>query len=213
MKITEEEKLIRRERIISAAFQLFCKHGIEKVTLADVASKAKVGNTSVYRYFKNKPKLVKETLSVLWKKISTNLEACIESTEDYGGMCGLEQLHVQLDSYRKFLLKNRDYVLFSYETKLYLQRNDVHLTKREFDNLMYEIKEPCISALDRGKADGSIPAGENSEDLFYAIWGAIRGYIVKIVIYKELCKDGGPWISRYDVLERGLLSALASGWD
>lgn len=212
MKITEEEKQIRKDRIVQTAFHLFCEHGIEKVTLADIAREAKVGNTSIYRYFYNKPQLVKETLSILWKQIGKSLEESAEATEDYDSMSGFEQLRIRLEGCKKLYLENSDYVLFSYETKLYLQRNHVQLTKEQYDNLMYEIKEPCVSALEKGKADGSVPTEEDADDLFYAIWGAVRGYIVKIVVYKALCRDGSPWGTRYDVLERGILSALASGW-
>lgn len=212
MKITEEEKQLRKDRIVQTAFRLFCEKGIEKVTLADIARESKVGNTSVYRYFNNKPQLVKETLSILWKQIGKSLEESAEATKDYDTMTGFEQLRIRLDGCKKLYLENSDYVLFSYETKLYLQRNNVQLTKEQYDNLMYEIKEPCISAIDKGKADRTVPTEEDSEDLFYAIWGAVRGYVVKVVIYKALCIDGSPWETRYDVMERGILSALASGW-
>ena len=39
MKITEQEFLKRKERIIETAFHLFCGNGIEKVTLTDIAKK------------------------------------------------------------------------------------------------------------------------------------------------------------------------------
>lgn len=212
MKITEKEKQIRQERVVHTAFQLFCESGIEKVAISDIAKKANVGEVSIYRYFQNKPKLVKETLSVLWRQIGISLEEGIKSRKDYDLMTGFEQLRVQLEGCKKLYLENSDFVLFSYETKLYLQRNNVVLTKMQYDELMYEVKGPFIRALDKGKADKSIMSHESSEDLFYAIWGAVRGYIVKIVIYKELCQDGGPWIRRYDLLVNGLLAALAFGW-
>lgn len=212
MKITEKEKEIRKTRILYAAFKLFCQQGIEQVTLADIAKEAKVGNTSVYRYFKNKPLLVKETLSVLWKELSIRLEENATSTKDYDNMTGCEQLKVQMDVCRSLYLDNSEYVLFSYETKLYLARNNIKLTRLQYDNLMFEIKTPCMEAIEKGKADGSIPSTVDSEDLFFAIWGAIRSYIMKIVVYNELCYDGGPWKERYHVLEKGLLSALAAGW-
>lgn len=211
MKITEEEKQTRKERIIDSAFRLFCMQGIEKVAMTDIAREAKVGDTTIYRYFVNKPQLVKETLSILWKQIGISLEEGVEAIENYDNMTGFEQLRMHLEACKRLYTENSDYVLFSYETKLYLQRNHVQLTKQQYDNLMYEVREPCIAAIDKGKADGSITTDESSENLFYAIWGAIRGYIVKIVIYRELCQDGGPWRSRYDVLERCLLSSLVAG--
>lgn len=212
MKITEEEQLIRRDRIINTAFALFCKKGIEKVSLSEVAHQARVGESSIYRYFSNKPALVLNTLSVLWKSIGMKLEQTVQGTPSYAAMNGLEQFALWLECCRKVYLGNTDYVLFSYESKLYLQRNGVSLSREEYDSLMEEIKIPFIAALEKGKADGSIPSAENSEDLFYAIWGALRGYIVKIVIYQSLCRDNNPWVSRYEVVKNGILSALSAGW-
>lgn len=109
-------------------------------------------------------------------------------------------------------LENTDYVLFSYEAKLYLQRNGVIITSTQYDELMDHIKPPCIATIQRGIADGSIPVQEDPEDLFYAIWGSVRGYVVKIVLYKALCGINSPWEKRYHILEQGLLSALQNGW-
>lgn len=212
MKITEEELKRRKDRIINTAFCLFCQRGIEQVSLADIAKQAKVGNSAIYRYFTNKPQLVLATLSVLWRSIGLQLERQAENTKNYDQMTGWEQCFVQLEGYRRLYVENADYVLFSYESKLYLQRNGVSLSKHQYDHLMEEIRDPCIAALDKGKADGSIPATQSSEDLFYAIWGAVRGYIVKIVVYEALCRDENPWEGRYNILEDGILSALGAGW-
>lgn len=212
MKITEEEQKRRKNRIIETAFQLFCEKGIESVSLADIAQQSKVGNTTIYRYFGNKPQLVLETMSVLWAAIGGKIEEKVRRTEGYQEMSGLEQLVVQLESCRQLYLDSSDYVLFSYESKLYLLRNNLHLTIEEYDLLMREVKYPCVLAIEKGKKDGSIPTDENSEDIFYALWGAIRGYIVKIVIYNSLCSDESPWESRYHVIESGILSALSNGW-
>lgn len=213
MKITEEEKLVRKQRIEDTAFRMFCKRGIEQVRLSDIAKEANVGETTIYRYYTNKVQLVFNTLSILWKRIGMSLEESAEATENYEEMTGFDQLRIRLEGCKKLYLDNSDYVLFSYEAKLYLQRNGIQLTLEQYDRLMYEIKEPCISALNKGKLDGSISAKKDSEDLFYVIWGAVRGYVVKIVIYKALCEGGGPWESRYDLLEEGILCALKCGWD
>lgn len=213
LRITEEERRNRMERIVRTAFQLFCERGIERVTLADVSAAADVGETTIYRYFKNKVQLVLHTMSVLWNEIGHSLNEQAESMEGYEKLCGFEQLKIHLDSCKKLYLENRDYVLFSYEAKLYLVRNHVVLTMDQYDWLMGEVKGPCIAALEKGKKDGSINVKEDSEDLFYAIWGSARGYVVKIVIYGELCGKDSPWQKRYDVMEKGILCALNAGWE
>lgn len=212
MKISENEAKIRRARIIDTAFRLFCKHGIDKVTLANVAQESHVSESSIYRYFTNKPQLVLATLNILWHSIGEKLEKSVAQCVDYENMTGLEQISAHLEAFRDLYNENADYVIFSYEAKLYLQRNNISLSQLEYDNLMEEIKMPCIGSLLKGQADGSIPIKVDAEDLFYAIWGSIRGYIVKIVIYDALCREGNPWVSRYSILKHGILSALSHGW-
>lgn len=214
MKITEQEKEVRKERIMQAAFALFCEKGIEKVSMEDIARSAKVGNTTIYRYFVNKPLLVADTLSVLWKSIGEKLKEKEESTEGYDRKSGKEQIRVQLETLRQTYLENKNYVFFSYEAKLYLIRNSVHISKKRYDYLMYEIKETCVAAIEKGKGDGSIPCDRESDELFYAIWGSVRGYIVKILIYSSLCEAiEDEWNRSYGTMVDGILSALHSGWD
>lgn len=212
MKISEEELIERRNTIITTAFQLFCEKGIEKVTLACIAKKSGVGESSVYRYFTNKPLLVLATLNILWLNIENHLENTMNQAPNYHSMTGLQQVGVSLEAFRLLYMNNSDFILFSYEAKLYLQRNGISLTKREYDELMDVLRIPCIASLEKGQKDGSILSNVNKEDLFYAIWGCVRGYIVKIVIYESLCSEENPWTSRYDILKSGILTALATGW-
>lgn len=212
MKITEEEQQQRKQRIIETAFRLFRKEGIEHVPLSDIAKASGVGNTTIFRYFSNKPQLVFMTLCHLWEQIGKGIADAVDQTPDYGSMTGYQQFRVWLECWRQLYLQSADFVLFSYESKLYLVRNNIQITQEQYNHLMKGIKFRCIGALEKGKADGSIPVERDSEDLFYAIWGAIRGYIVKIVVYRLLCEDGGPWESRYDDLEEGILSSLNAGW-
>lgn len=212
MKLSAEEITRRRERILNVAFQLFCRDGIEQVTVSGIAKEAGVGESTVYRYFTNKSLLVMATLSVLWRSIGARLEQTAASYTNYQTMTGLQQISIHLDAFLNLYLDSSDYVIFSYEAKLYLQRNGISLSQLEYDQLMEEIREPCIASLRKGKLDGSIPVQESVEDLFYAIWGSIRGYIVKMVVYDALCREGNPWVGRYSVLKRGILSALSSGW-
>lgn len=212
MKITEAELALRKEQIIHAAFKLFCRYGIEKVTIKDIAKAAKLSESSIYRYYENKANLVLATLSILWQEIGGKLEENAEATPYYAQMNGYKQIDVWLEGLRTLYQENTAYVMFSYEAKLYLQRNGIRLGKAAYNMLMEDIEAPCIAAIEKGKADGSIPVEVDSIDLFYAIWGNIRGYIVKIVIYEALCEDGGPWTERYDLVKKGILTALSVGW-
>lgn len=203
----------RREAIIQAAFHLFCARGIDNVPMLEVAQKAQISENTLYRYFSNKEKLVLEAFVKMWDTIMQNVEQIVESVPSYDALTGYGQIRVWIEGFRHLYQADQEFVLFSYEAKLYLLRQHVKLDRFQQDTLMQSFRGPCLAALDKGKLDGSIPARESSEDLFYSIWGAIRGYIVKIVIYGLLYGQDSPWESRYEVMERGILSALSSGWN
>lgn len=212
MRLTEEVMLQRRDIIIKTAFSLFCECGIENVPLSAIAKQAKIGESTLYRYFEDKPTLVTETFILLWDRIMSELEANTEDTPNYQLLSGLEQMMVWIESFRQLYQQKADFILFSYEVKLYLLRHNVHLDKFQQDTLMHAVRIPCIAAIEKGKRDGSIPTSNSSEDLFYAIWGAIRGYVVKIVIYDKLYGGESPWEERFEVLKEGLVTSLRSGW-
>lgn len=202
----------RRKKIIMTAFHLFCERGIEDVPLTEIAKKAEVGETTIYRYFDNKLTLVLEAFIKLWDTIMSHVEKSVENAENYQSLTGYEQIAIWIESFRQLYINNADFILFSYEAKLYLLRHKIKLNQFQQDTLMYAVKGPCLAALEKGKKDGSIPIKENCEDVFFAMWGSIRGYIVKIVIYNELYDEDSPWESRYEMMESGILSALKAGW-
>lgn len=213
MKLTQEEMQERRKTIVMTAFKLFCERGIEDVSLIEIARASKVGETTIYRYFENKTTLVLEAFIKLWDMIMTQVEQSAEQHDNYHEMTGYDQIAVWLDAFQQLYQNKADFILFSYEAKLYLLRHKILLNSIQQDALMHSIKPPCLAALEKGKKDGSIPIVEDSEDVFYAMWGAIRGYIVKIVIYNSLYGEDSPWESRYPVMKTGILSALRSGWN
>lgn len=212
MRITEEEMQDRRALMIKTAYRLFSDHGIEHVSLARIAKKAGLSENTLYRYFDNKETLVLETFAKLWDTMMRQVEQIVAQAPCYDALTGYEQMRVWIEGFRHLYQADADFVLFSCEAKLYLLRHSVRIELDRHGMLMHPFCGPCMAALEKGKADGSIPTQESSEDLFYAIWGAIRGYVVKIVIYGALYGDDSPWESRFQVMERGILSALHAGW-
>ncbi|CUP60678.1 MULTISPECIES: TetR/AcrR family transcriptional regulator [Hungatella] len=212
MRITEETMQKRRELIIYNAFQMFSERGIEKVKIIEIARKSEVSDNTVYRYFENKENLVREAFIMLWSNIMDGVEKNVENTPNYSELSGFEQIKSWIEGFRHLYMFDKAFVLFSYEAKLYLLRHKVKLDKYQQDILMRSIRGPCLAALEKGKRDGSVPALADSEDLFYAIWGTIRGFVAKIVIYDGLYGEDSPWEKHYQTVEDGVLSALSNGW-
>lgn len=213
IRLTEEAMQERRKAIIHAAFRLFCDHGIKIVSLSMISKKAKVSENTIYRYFGNKEKLVLEVFVILWDNAMQSVEQIVDRVPNYEAMTGYGQIQVWIEGFRHLYEIDRELLLFSYEANLYLLRQNIKLSKFHQDTLMKSFYSHCLAALEKGKEDGSIPIKENCEDVFYAIWGAIRGYTAKIVIYQLLYGEDSPWESRYQTMENGILSALRSGWN
>jgi AcrR family transcriptional regulator len=67
----------KRERLVTAARQMLYEHGVEKTTLADIATAARVPLGNVYYYFKTKDALVSaviETYGEAYATVSTVLD-------------------------------------------------------------------------------------------------------------------------------------------
>lgn len=58
----ERRTKLKKDSIISAAWELFSKRGITDVSISEIASKANVSQVSIYNYFGDKNTLAKEVL-------------------------------------------------------------------------------------------------------------------------------------------------------
>lgn len=199
----------RKRRIIHEAFQLFCREGIDKVSLKEIANKSKVAEKSIYRYFGTKVNLVIETGSMLWKEIVSGLLDSIG--DDYAAKSGYEQVVELLQQFRVLFGEYAQFVLFSYDYKLFLIRHGVKITADEYSAEIQPLREQYLKAFQKGMRDGSIKAEASPEELYFAIWGLMRGYSVKIVIYDRMYAGENIWRPQFDMACGLILSGLRNG--
>lgn len=75
----ERRRERKEENIRQAAFELFSAHGVQKVSIAEIAEKAKVSQVTIYNYFGSKDELLRNVISsLLEKRLKEDTEA-IES--------------------------------------------------------------------------------------------------------------------------------------
>ena len=72
-----EERLLRKERILSGALQVFKKHGIDGATMDEIANESGFGKATLYYYFKSKEDVLTAILLDGWLKIWESLEPVI----------------------------------------------------------------------------------------------------------------------------------------
>jgi AcrR family transcriptional regulator len=75
----QRRKETKKENIRQAAFELFSTYGVQKVSIAEIAKKAKVSQVTIYNYFGSKDELLRDVISILLdKRLREDTEA-IES--------------------------------------------------------------------------------------------------------------------------------------
>ena len=72
----------RRKQLIDATIQSIAEHGLSKVTLAKVASTARLSPGIVNFYFNSKEQLLLETLKEMVREFDTHVEATIDAATD-----------------------------------------------------------------------------------------------------------------------------------
>ncbi|RKL66078.1 TetR family transcriptional regulator [Salipaludibacillus neizhouensis] len=58
----QRRKALKKTKILKAALDLFKAHGVQKVSVAEIANKANVSQVTIYNYFESKDKLMEETI-------------------------------------------------------------------------------------------------------------------------------------------------------
>src|SRR5687768_14679634 len=77
------------ERIKESALELFSSHGVEKVSVDEIARKANVSKVTIYKHFHSKEELQREVVSLYSTKVFAAAEEMLVSDLDF-----LEKLRV-----------------------------------------------------------------------------------------------------------------------
>jgi len=79
----ERRKEQKKEAIRQAALELFKLYGFERVSIADIARKAKVSHVTIYNHFGSKEELVREVTKSLLLDLLKKYQAIIEGDKTF----------------------------------------------------------------------------------------------------------------------------------
>ena len=79
----ERRREQKKENIRQAALELFKLHGFEKVSINDIAQKARVSHVTIYNYFGNKEELVREVIKSLLLDMLGKYRAIVRGGETF----------------------------------------------------------------------------------------------------------------------------------
>ncbi|MEN2768925.1 TetR/AcrR family transcriptional regulator [Ornithinibacillus xuwenensis] len=75
----QRRREIKMKQILEGALSLFLKHGVQKVSVAEIAKEANVSQVTIYNYFENKHKLTNEVISYYIEESWLEAEELIDS--------------------------------------------------------------------------------------------------------------------------------------
>jgi len=79
----QRRKEQKMNNILEAALSLFMEYGVQKVSMAEIAKKAKVSQVTIYNYFESKDKLVNEVIVYYVDKIGYEYEQLLNGDMDF----------------------------------------------------------------------------------------------------------------------------------
>jgi AcrR family transcriptional regulator len=178
----EKQKEQRIQDVVAAAVEVFKIKGIENTKMTDIAEMAEVGIASVYRYFKAKPDLVVDAANLFWQQEIDELYKNY-TDEVFKKKTGIMKVTEILEVFLELYQNHQDFIKFIDEFDSYVVREKISLEKLKFyeENIL-DLKSVLTSALDYGKADGTIRMDLQNEQFYFSITHTLMSLCEKLVL-------------------------------
>lgn len=152
MSLLKNERI---ERVVEAAKIEFNEKGIKNSKLRDIAKRAKVGEASIYRYFKDKDDLIKIVALNYWQN-HMNLFDDYYYTRVSESDTGLKKVEVSLNIFHHLFNNHKPFLKFVEDFDNYFANEEISPSDNSFQELIYSFKKRFIDIFDEGVEDGTI---------------------------------------------------------
>ena len=181
----QEERKLRRKRILDGALEVFHKSGIEGSTMDEIANQAGFGKATLYYYFSSKEEVFCAIMEKGWKPLWEDLEDTIHSEDSSNNELFIDALC----KVSNIILKDKNLYQFLFTAPKAITNMPENLqTWRVYQNRLYgSLRE----LLEEGISNNQFP-NTDSEILFKAIGGLFHGVLF-------LGDEGNKQVSRNDI--------------
>jgi AcrR family transcriptional regulator len=153
-----------QKQIIQAAQQLFQIHGLQKVTMDDVAREIGRSRSSLYYYYKNKEEILDAAIDVEMREIFTEINQAVDQATDFEKKINAYCLiRLKISQKRKLFYNMIDSGMNAGEMSDYMKvRNIMHHRFRQLEIpllrqiLNFGIEKGQIRAMDQKEQDALI---------------------------------------------------------
>ena len=152
----DPQRNARIEKILSSAYELFSKRGIEDVAMTDIADRSKIGVASLYRYFETKEILVVKTATQVWENQMQDVLPSLLRPK-YKNSSGYDQLQEIFALFIKLYEKETDFLRFIYLFDAFAVKEKIPKeAMANYEAKILLVKQIISDAIQKGFDDGSI---------------------------------------------------------
>lgn len=181
----------RRQKMVRAAFDCFCRRGIAAASIADIAREAEFGEATLYRYFNNKETLVLECGMQFWERVRDFMEE-ERRAPDFEEKSGMEQVEALIGRAHVFYRENTAAFRLIHDLDGMLLSGKV---KKEqlfcYEQAVDSVRPILCDAIEKGKKDGSIADDADTLVLYYALTNGIFSLMQKQAAAGSLLRSDG----------------------
>jgi AcrR family transcriptional regulator len=167
----------QREWILEVAQNLYTQHGIEAVTLADIAKAAHLTKATLYRYFSSKEEMAEEIFKVVTRGWGERNKREVWAVPGNG----YQYVARFVTSHFNYLFQNSREARFVAEFNYkYAQAWPAELMSRLLAETLSEERQRLLDAIRGGQADGTLRPDIDPEVLLATIFNFNSGMLSRV---------------------------------
>lgn len=177
---TQRTIAFNRRNILDAADKLFCKNGVEKTTMEQLAAEAGYSKPTLYGYFKDKDEVYFALVLEFMEKIVVKIDKAIDEntafSDTFTKICqDVFRLATRYPLYFEGLIGT---------INVNIKADDTPQIYKDIYHLGEALNEKLIALLQQGKDEGIINIALDNSAILLFVWSSVAG-IIRMINHKK----------------------------
>ncbi len=177
---TQRTIAFNRRNILYAADKLFCKNGVEKTTMEQLAAEAGYSKPTLYGYFKDKDEVYFALVLEFMEKIVVKVDKAIDEqnvfSDIFTKICqDVFRLATRYPLYFEGLIGT---------INVNIKADDTPQIYKDIYHLGEALNEKLIALLQQGKDEGIINTALDNSAILLFVWSSVAG-IIRMINHKK----------------------------
>lgn len=177
---TQRTIAFNRRNILDAADKLFCKNGVEKTTMEQLAAEAGYSKPTLYGYFKDKDEVYFALVLEFMEKIVVKVDKAIDEqnvfSDIFTKICqDVFRLATRYPLYFEGLIGT---------INVNIKADDTPQIYKDIYRLGEVLNEKLLNILQQGKDEGVIDTALDNSAILLFVWSSVAG-IIRMINHKK----------------------------